>query len=314
MHLRPHRVIPAICAVLTLAFSAACSGPQGFESGDTPENEVRLVQQPWEDLIVENQIVSQILGDLGYRTRTQELSVPLGAQALANGDADVYLGNWWPSQEPVFEGHLDAGRIEIVSTLVTGTTYAPAVPEYVADEYGVRSLADLASKEDLFGGQFLGIEPGTPGNQYILDAISDDAYELGSWKLVQSSTAAMLAEVERRVEQGKPAVFLGWEPHWMNVEWDLVYLDDPEQVWPGAGEIRVATRKDFATDNPNVARFLSQMEVDRDTASDWIYMLSKQNIPAETIAREWIKSHPDEVRTWLHGVRNAEGEPAGGAQ
>jgi glycine betaine/proline transport system substrate-binding protein len=314
MHIRKHPMVSALFTALAVMLSASCGNGQGFDSGDAVENEVRLVQQPWEDLVVENQIVSQILGNLGYRTSIQELSVPLGAQALANGDADAYLGNWWPSQEPIFKSHLDTGKIEIAGTLVTGTTYAPAVPNYVADKYGIRSLADLAAKKDLFGSQFLGIEPGTPGNQYISDAIKDDAYGLGSWDLVQSSTAAMLAEVERRAGKGKPVVFLGWEPHWMNVEWDLVYLDDPEQVWPGAGEIRVATRKDLAADNPNVARFLSQMKVDRESASEWIYQLSKEQVPAETIAREWIKSHPDVVETWLQGVKTVDGKTASDAQ
>lgn len=314
MHLQRRRLVISLVAALAAWVTAACGGQQGFESGGAAENQVRLVQQPWEDLLVENQIVSQILDGLGYRTQIQELSVPLGAQALANDDADVYLGNWWPSQKPVFEKHLEAGNIEILSTLVTGTTYAPVVPKQVAEEYGVRSLADLAKKADLFGGKFLGIEPGTPGNQYILDAISEDAYGLGDWQLVQSSTPAMLAEVERNVKKGKPVVFLGWAPHWMNVDWDLVYLDDPKQVWPGAGEIRIATRKNFASDNPDVARFLSQMEIDRDTASEWIHQLSKKKIPAEKIARDWISDHPDVVDKWLDGVRTVNGASAEGAK
>lgn len=202
----------------------------------------------------------------------------------------------------------------MTSTLVTGTTYAPAVPKAVADKYDVHSLADLKANRKVFGGEFLGIEPGTPGNQYIEDAIKDNAYELGDWKLVQSGTPAMLAEVERRVARDKPVVFLGWEPHWMNVEWDLVYLEDPEKVWPGAGEIRIVTRKDFASDNPNVARLLSQMTVDGETASEWIYQLSKENKPAKAIASEWIKDNPDQVAAWLEGVQTADGEPAGGPQ
>lgn len=314
MHLRPLRVASALFATLTLAFSAACGETEGFDSGDAAANEVRLVQQPWEDLVVENEIVSQILEDLGYTARVQELSVPLGAQALVNGDADVYLGNWWPSQEPVFGKHIDSGKVEVTSTLVTGTTYAPAVPKQVAEKYDVHSLADLKAKRSVFGGQFLGIEPGTPGNQYIADAIKDNAYGLGDWKLVQSGTPAMLAEVERRVARDKPVVFLGWEPHWMNVEWDLVYLEDPDKVWPGAGEIRIVTREDFASDNPNVARLLSQMKVDRETASEWIYQLSKEKKPAKAIASEWIKDNPEQVAAWLKGVQTVDGEPAGGAQ
>lgn len=218
----------------------------------------------------------------------------LGAQALATGDADAYLGNWWPSQRSVFAKHLKSGDVDVLGTLVTGTTYAPAVPKYVADEHGIRSLADLESNADLFSGKFLGIEPGTPGNQYILDAIKQNAYGLGGWQLVQSSTPAMLAEVEHHVSQEKPVVFLGWEPHWMNVDWELVYLDDPQQVWPGAGEIRVATRKDFASDNPNVARFLSQLKIDRDTASEGFSNSVRKRFPP----RKSLETGSARTPTW----------------
>ncbi|KOX13326.1 hypothetical protein ADL05_19450 [Nocardiopsis sp. NRRL B-16309] len=293
-----------------MLFATACGGPRGLEQGGSGELDVQLVQQPWEDLIVENEIVRQVLDDAGYEVTVQEVSVPIGAQALADGSVDAYLGNWWPSQEPVFAEHLGSGDIEVLSTLMTGTTYAPAVPRYVAEEHGVRSLADLSENQDLFGSEFIGIEAGTPGNQYILDAIEDDAYGLGDWELVQSSTAAMLGEVERRADSGEPVVFLGWEPHWMNVQWDLVYLEDPEDVWPGAGEIRVLAREGFESENPNVARFLSQMEVDTATASAWINQLSKDGEPVETVAREWIAQNTDEVDAWLDGVETPDGQPA----
>ncbi|MBE9375261.1 ABC transporter substrate-binding protein [Saccharopolyspora sp. HNM0983] len=304
--------IVAALAVIALVVPAGCSWEKGFQGAEPEPDEVRLVQQPWEDLVVENEIVRQVLGELGYRTRVQELSVPLGAQALANDQADAYLGNWWPSQESVFERHLATEKVDVAGTIVTGSEYAPAVPEAVAEKYGVRSLADLDEKGDLFDRQILGIEPGSPGNDYIANAIEADAYGLGDWQLVQSSTAAMLSEVERRVDEGKPIVFLGWKPHWMNLEWDLHYLDDPERVWPGAGGIRTVFSEDFAAREPDIARFLSQIRVDQGTASTWIHQLSKEQIPKEKIAADWIRANPDEVRSWLRGVRAADGGPAAG--
>ncbi|MFI6575742.1 ABC transporter substrate-binding protein [Nocardiopsis sp. NPDC050513] len=302
-------IASALCASILLLL-AACGGQRGSGLDGAGGEEVRLLQQPWEDLIVENEIVRQVLEGNGYQVSVQEVSLPFGSQALADGDVDAYLGHWWPAQEQVFEEHLEAGDIEVLSTLMTGTTYAPAVPRYVADEYGVRSLADLAENRDLFGSEVIGIEVGTSGNQYILDAIENDAYGLGGWELVQSSSAAMLAEVERRADAGEPVVLLGWRPHWMNDAWDLVYLEDPQGVWTGAGEIRVLTREGFADDNPNIARFLSQMEVDAETASAWTSQISRENVPVETVARDWIEENPGRVDAWLEGVEAADGQPA----
>ncbi|WP_186356198.1 ABC transporter substrate-binding protein [Streptomonospora sp. PA3] len=311
MNSMQRRIAAASVLVLTTSMAAACGNPEGgFGSGGGGETEVTLVEQPWEDLMVENQIAKQVLEDAGYSVNIKDLSVPLSAQALAKGDADAYLGNWWPSQKEVFGDSIDAGRIEVLTTLVTGVAYEPAVPKFVAEEYGVTSLADLEPNAEEFGGEILGIEPGTPGNNSVQKMIDEDAYGLGGWTLVESSTPAMLAEVQTRVDNGRPVVFLAWEPHWMNIEWDLVYLDDPEDAWPGAGEIRIAARDGFGDDHPNVARFLSQMRIDRETASEWVHQVSKEDVAPADVARQWISDNPDKVGNWLEGVETAEGEPA----
>jgi glycine betaine/proline transport system substrate-binding protein len=294
------------------ALLAGCSSTStdGFTTTADGDYVARFVQQPWSDLVVETEIATQVLEQLGYETSAQEVSVPLAAQALSTDQADAYLGNWWPSQKPVFGKPLGDGSVANAGTLLTGTEYAPAVPGYVAEELGVRSLADLDQHADAFGREILGIEPGAPGNEIISDAIAKDAYGLGDWKLVQSSTEAMLTEVERRVAKKQPVVFLGWSPHWMTLEFKLSFLGDPEQVWPGAGEIRVLTRHGLAEDDPNLHRFLSQIRVDTRTASGWIFAVDKQKQPVETVARSWIHDNPDVLRSWLKGVTSADGKPA----
>jgi glycine betaine/proline transport system substrate-binding protein len=313
-HNRRRRACVSLLASLAAVSLAACSSNAdsgAFADPDSSSNtQVRLVQQPWEDMVVENEITSEVLGALGYQVKVNELSVPLGAQALAQGQADAYLGNWWPSQKPTFQKYLDQGKIEQVGTILTGTQYAPVVPDYVAEKYGIKSFTDLDKHGDLFDHKFLGIEPGTPGNQYILDAIKKDAYGLGDWTLVQSSTAGMLAEVTRDVANKKPVVFLGWAPHWMNVQWGLVYIDDPEHVWPGAGEIRVLVRDGLGDDDPNLVKYFSQIKVDLDTASGWINDLGKKKLPLKQIAGTWIRDNMDTVETWLVGVKSLDGKPA----
>lgn len=313
-HGRRRLGVAVLAATAVVASLVACSrnvGSGGFDDpNSTSSKDVRLVQQPWEDLVVENQITSDILGALGYQVHVNELSVPLGAQALAQNQADAYLGNWWPSQQPTFQKYLDANKIEQVGTILTGTQYAPVVPDYVAAKYGIDSLADLDEHADLFDHKILGIEPGTPGNQFILEAIKKDAYGLGDWTLVQSSTAGMLAEVTRDASRDKPVAFLGWSPHWMNVQWGLVYLDDPDHIWPGAGKIRVLVREGLGEDDPNLVKFFSQIKVESDTASRWINDLGKEKKSAEDVAASWISAHMDIVEQWLDGVESLDGEPA----
>jgi glycine betaine/proline transport system substrate-binding protein len=96
----------------------------------------------------------------------------------------------------------------------------------------------------------------------------------------------------------------------MTVQWKLNFLDDPEKVWPGAGEIRSLARSGLATNDPNLARLLSQIKLDMPTVSQWIFDYGKQRKSAEEIARAWMVGHQDVVRQWLEGVTTAGGKPA----
>lgn len=304
-------------ALSVTALTAACSSSEDTgdfaSSGDTDSSSgesVTLIQQPWVDLEVENEISKQILEKLGYSVTVDEVSVELGAQALSTGDADAYLGNWWPSQESTFGDLIDSGDVVVDSTLLTGTEYAPAVPGDVAEDLNISSLADLADHADAFDHKIYGIEAGSPGNETIKDAIDADAYGLGDWELVESGTSAMLAQVEKAEKAGDPIVFLGWSPHWMTVQFDTVFLDDPDEVWAGAGEIRTVSRKGWADENPNIATFLSNLTFTADEAGQFYYDHDKDEQSFEDIAATWIDDNQDTVTGFLDGVQSSDGEDA----
>lgn len=319
MNRRPSgRAVLRVGLALALAGSlAACasddSGDDGFaaDAAGGQENAVVFAEQPWVDLQVENEIAVQILDELGYDASIQRnLSVENTAAALVEGDVDAYLGNWWPSQEPSLLEPIEAGDVDVVSTIVTGTEYAPAIPGATATELDITSLADLDAHADAFGRKIYGIEAGAPGNETIQNAIDADAYGLGDWELVASGTPAMLAQVQRSTDAGEPVVFLGWSPHWMTVQFDTVFLDDPEGVWDGAGEIRTVTRAGFADDNPEINAFLANLTFTTDEAGEFYYAHDKEGQDLETIAADWIEANPDRVAEFLDGVDDADGEPA----
>ncbi|MFL6136039.1 MAG: glycine betaine ABC transporter substrate-binding protein, partial [Nocardioidaceae bacterium] len=253
----------------------------------------------------------QLLEKLGYEASIKKnLSVENAASALRTGDLDANLGNWWPSQEPTFGKLIKSGDVDVVSTMVTGTEYAPAVPGTVAEKLDVHSLADLDKHAEAFGRKIYGIEAGSPGNETIQKAIDSDAYGLGDWELVASGTPAMLAQVEKSQKAGDPIVFLAWSPHWMTVQFKTVFLDDPKKVWGGAGEIRTLTRAGFADDNSAIRTLIGNLRFTTDEAGEFYYAHDKQGRDLAAIASSWISKNPEKVRSFLDGVKDAEGKPA----
>lgn len=272
---------------------------------------ITLIEQPWVDLQVENEISRQLLEQLGYTVKIDSVSVELGAQALSTGDADAYLGNWWPSQEPTYGTLIESGQIEVVNEeLLTGTQYAPAVPGDIADELGISSLADLDEHAEAFDHKIYGIEAGSPGNETIQAAIDADAYGLGDWTLVESGTPAMLTQVQKAQGRGDAIVFLGWSPHWMTVEFDTVFLEDPEGVWGGAGTIRAVARAGLADDAADIHTFISNLTFTTDDAGRFYYDHDKSGQEIGDIATAWIKANPDKVKTFLADVKTVDGEDA----
>ena len=310
------RVFRAAAALALAALAAGCAsnaGDDGFaqDTSGGGSDSVVFAEQPWVDLQVENEIAVQVLDKLGYNASVKKnLSVENAASALRTGDLDAYLGNWWPSQKPTFGKLIQDGDVDVVSTMVTGTEYAPAVPGSVAKKLNVHSLADLEKHAAAFGHKIYGIEAGSPGNETIQKAIDSNAYGLGDWELVASGTPAMLAQVEKSQKAGDPIVFLAWSPHWMTVQFKTVFLDDPQKVWGGAGEIRTLTRAGFADDNPAIDKFIKNLHFTTDEAGEFYYAHDKQGQSLDAIASSWISKNSDKVQTFLSGVKDSDGKPA----
>src|SRR5690606_32059839 len=145
--------------------------------------------------------------------------VPVTYTSLKNKDIDVFLGNWMPTMTADIEPYLADKSVEQLRVNLEGAKYTLAVPQYVADG-GLKDSADIAKFKDQLNGKIYGIEPGNDGNRLIQDMIDSDAFGLKGFELVESSEQGMLAEVARATRSNKWIVFLGWEPHPMNSNFD----------------------------------------------------------------------------------------------
>lgn len=280
---------------------------------------VRFGYINWPGVTVKTQVAKTLLETMGYDVEATQLQVPATYKALSTGDLDVFLGGWIPTMLTYLEPYFEEETIEKLEINLNETVYRNAVPKYVWDA-GVRSLADLDKPEyrdkfDLNGDgqpEFYGIEPGNEGNKIIIDAIDNDTYGLGDWDFVASSTAGMLSQVRKAAKNEDWIVFLGWKPHWMNIEWDLKYLKDPERIWPEPGKEVVWTlsRVGLDEDMPEVYQFLKQFKVTPAWQSNWIYEYTYEENPPEEIAETWIKNHLDAVDLWVYGVETVDGERA----
>ncbi len=237
-----------------LALLAAASPALSQESCTS----VSLSDVGWTDITATTSAAKQVLEALGYEVDVQVLSVPVTFEALSSGDLDVFLGNWMPSQQSAIQPYLDDGSIETVGVNLEGTKYNLAVPAYLYDQ-GLQSYEDMAEFQEALNGEIYGIEPGNEGNTYLI-SLTESGGPFEGFEVVESSEQAMLAQVRRAVDNEEPVVFLGWEPHPMNANFPLKYLEGGDDFFGGQGNVYTVTRKGFSQECPNVAKLLQNMK------------------------------------------------------
>ena len=292
----------AISALL-MAGSARAAAPEACK-------EVRFSDVGWTDITATTGLASVVLQGLGYDPSATILSVPVTYQSLANKDIDVFLGNWMPTMEADIRPFLDKGTVESVKPNLEGAKYTLAVPKYLYDE-GLKSFADIHKFKEQLDGKIVGIEPGNDGNRLIQKMIDDNQFDLSGFELVESSEQGMLAEVARATRRKQDIVFLGWEPHPMNVNFDLAYLSGGDDVFgPNYGGATVLTnvRNGYLQDCPNVGKFLENLSFTLPMESQVMGKILDDGEDADKAATEYLQANPEVLTTWLNGVTTIDGK------
>jgi len=273
---------------------------------------VRFADVGWTDITATTALTSVVLESIGYKTKTQVLSVPVTYKSLQNKDIDVFLGNWMPTMEADIKPYLEAGTVETIHKNLEGAKYTLAVPKAVYDA-GVKTFADIAKFADKFESKIYGIEPGNDGNRLIQSMIDQNAFGLKGFEVIESSEAGMLSQVKRQTRRNKAIVFLGWEPHPMNSNFELAYLEGGDDFFgPNLGGANVHTnvRKNYATECKNVGKLLTNLTFTLAMENEVMAAILDQGKKPHVAAKDWIKKNPTVLDAWLADVTTLDGKPA----
>jgi glycine betaine/proline transport system substrate-binding protein len=292
----------AISAIMTAPAFAACQ-------------KINFSDVGWTDITATTAATTLVLDALGYETDISVLSVPVTYTAMKSKDIDVFLGNWMPTMEGDVRPYLDDGSVESLRVNLEGAKYTMAVPQATYDA-GLKTFADIAKFKDQLDGQIYGIEPGNDGNRLILDMIEKDAFGLKGFEVKESSEQGMLAQVARSVKKGKDIVFLGWEPHPMNANFDMAYLDGGDDWFgPNYGGATVYTniRAGYATECPNVGALLNNLEFSLAMENEIMGAILNDGTEPQDAAKAWLANNQGVLDGWLSGVTTKDGGDAMGA-
>ncbi len=274
--------------------------------------EVSFSDVGWTDITATTAATTQVLEALGYKTDVKVLSVPVTYAAMAKGDIDIFLGNWMPTMEGDIAKYRDEGTVDTVGMNLAGAKYTLAVNKVAAD-LGIKDFADIATHKDALDGKIYGIEPGNDGNRLIIDMIDADAFGLKGFDVVESSEQGMLSQVARADKGGDPIVFLGWEPHPMNANFEMSYLTGGDDYFGpdlGGANVFTNTRAGYVAECANVGKLLTNLTFTLAMENEIMGAILNDGEDANKAAKTWLAANPDVLPVWLDGVTTKDGGDA----
>ena len=296
---------------------AICAATGAMADGHANCGTVTFSDVGWTDITATTAATSVVLQALGYETDIKVLSVPVTYSSMAEGDIDVFLGNWMPTMEGDIAAYREAGTVDTVRANLEGAKYTLATNAAGA-ALGITSFDAIAANADALDGKIYGIEAGNDGNRLIIDMIESGAFGLDSdaIEVVESSEAGMLAQVGRASERDEAVVFLGWEPHPMNANYDMTYLEGGDDWFGpdlGGATVYTNTSAGYVDTCPNVGKLLTNLEFTLAMENEIMGAILNDGTDPDEAATAWMAANTDVVMGWLDGVTTLDGGDAAAA-
>jgi glycine betaine/proline transport system substrate-binding protein len=287
------KIVLALMLALLVGLIGGCGGGGGQGGGGGNDKSLTIGYIDWdEDVAVSNLAKILLEEDLGYDVELQLVDVGPLFNGVANGDIDAFLDVWLPKTHQTYWEQYQDQVVDLGQWYEGTASLGLGVPDYVE----VQSIDELNDYRDQFGGQIIGIEPGS-GIMKIAEENAIPGYGL-NYELVSSSTPAMLSELEQALDNEEPIVFTAWKPHWMFTAYDIRYLDDPKGEMGGSEQLSAIAREGLEEDSPDAFQLLDNITLSEEQLGDLELAVRDAGDP-EQGARDWLEQNREVADSWL---------------
>ncbi len=292
------RLLNLLPFLMVWVLAGGCSG-FGAISGD---KELTLGYIGWDENVAVSTLTKALLEEeFGYEVELQRLNVAVVKQVfrgVAGGELDAFQDVWIPNHKD-YLSEVEDDVVHLDPWFEGKTAQGIAVPDYM----DVRSLSQL----DRAGtDMIIGIEPGSAVHPQINDKVIP-GYDL-DMKLVESSTSAMLSELERAYEMREPIVFFGWSPHWMNARYDFRYLKDPRDLqgrFNDSAEISSIVNENLPEDDPVAYEFIRSISLSKEEVNQMEVDINEAGDPDAGV-KAWLEANRSVVQPWIDAAEKAQ--------
>lgn len=290
MKMKMGKGLTAVLAVALLA--AGCSSGAGDK-----KKELKLAYVAWDSEIASTHVVKEVLeSKLSYTVEMLQVDAGPMWAGVADGSADAMVAAWLPGTHASYYERY-SGQMDDLGANLDGAKIGLVVPTYM----DITSIADLQNADTAASMQnrIVGIEPGAGIMTATEEAIK--TYNLDGITMLESSSAAMVQELQKAYDKQEPIVVTGWTPHWKFAKMELKYLEDPQGSYGGVEQIHTMARQGLKDDHADAYRFLDQFNWTPDDMAAVMVAIQEGASP-EQAAKDWVAAHAEQVDGWLEGI------------
>jgi glycine betaine/proline transport system substrate-binding protein len=227
-------VLVGAAAVACGTTAVALDHDTGIESEpDLPL--IRFGDNQFQSLWVNNAIAAFILEEgYGYPTETVALTTQIMQVSLPRGDIDVHMEGWEHRFFGWFDEESGAGRIFSAGPVYEGGPQFWVIPEWVHEEHGIDTVADLADNWELFKdpedpnkGVFVNCIIGWQCEQINLVKLQGYGLDAHFNSVSPGSAAALDAALVGAQKRRQPVFGYHWAPTAVSAGYDWHVLGEP---------------------------------------------------------------------------------------
>ncbi|MFT2110088.1 glycine betaine ABC transporter substrate-binding protein [Marinomonas sp. 2405UD68-3] len=256
-------------------------------------------------------------------------SVVFAAMDGGRGDIDVHPDVWLPNQQALVDEYVNGkNSVSLSNGFYEGRT-GFCIPQYMSEKYGIKTVYDMATPEaqELFDSDGDGMGEiwvgGAGWSSTNINKVKARDYGIEFFHTVSTEDEAIFYNrLETLYKKEKGVAFYCYVPHYVHALYDTVLLEEPEydptqytmyqpknktdwyeqsSIMTGdpIKNVRIAYSNTLETRTPDVAKFLSNINLDSADVSNWTYQVIIEGKNAEDVVRSWISENSKTVDKWL---------------
>jgi glycine betaine/proline transport system substrate-binding protein len=269
--------------------------------------------------------------NFGLDVELQNGTNPIIFEAMDSGSMHLHPEVWLPNQQNLHDTFVQEAGTVVANQNPVQAEQGMCVTQHTADTYGITSIDDLTDPDkiavfDKDGNGTPEVWIGAPGwASTVIEQVRAKSYGYDqTMELKQYDGTVAWGELGAAANADEPWIGFCYEPHFIFVAYDLVYLDEPAHdpatwnivqptedpnwlevseastAWDGA-KLHLHYAASVSEDFPEVAAMLDNYEMPPIVLSEAGYELSVNDVDVETYARNWVDENEDVVLGWLTG-------------